>query len=692
MDRLPLRWKKLLELICMVAVIHMIAPSSSARAEEVSCRGGGSSFRCFRAEPGATGQVDSWIASINANIPSGQELVGYRHYDSVNLSENWLWCREANGRMTNAVRNFVVAEPMSTTDYRQTYCPTGEVRRWVRAGHVYRVPVSAIPTPGERDHNLATEVATQLRNGVVVTRERAVDVLSQCIANETDTTGMRPDRGETAECVSAGRDLVAQLPAMAAAPAPVVREVVRPSGYITMHDRAPSNQEAMPIWMLALFGAGLLFVGFAFGKFSSQTEIKSLKAKLERSGQLMKEKITEIDDLTKKFLKMPSSEELQVLRIRANLWEKLEDHYDDSYLDQKQREPQGLDVFSFDLMKGMIERWLKPPVENFRKEFEEVWASQGLSEYSPEYLRILLNSGRAFQASRDQSDKLALSSLQGEFGDTVEAIPLLKAEIARLMGELVEKNGAVIEVGRLQESFITSMQRLQTFAVHFGAQPDDFPLSDLSSEDSVMEFYQGVLEFVVRTARLAEEAWQRKYDQIVRENELLEEKDRELAPLLKDRKQRIEELDKVVHGLRQEIGKIKVTLHDEVTKNSQYRGLHFKVAEELGEVMVAHRKQAKVLTRTEAELELSIVQASHAEQFIKDSSREMHEFSGSLDALSVFDPTMNEFFQELRTKFEDLLIKVLNYQLPKTLQSNGTDAHPNGSVRMDVPYDATGTS
>lgn len=198
--------RKLILWLILVIITVGYSPIT-ALAEEVPCphQEDRVRYRCFRAEAGATGQVDSWIQRINQSIPEGQEQIGYRHYDNANLANGWLLCRESHNRYINQVRNFSRDTPMTTSDYTNQLCPasTGTVMRWVRAGKIYRVPRSAIPTPGDRQLAIEAQIQAREAHGGSLSLVELNAFLEQIHANEMDTTGMRPTREETSAAIAA---------------------------------------------------------------------------------------------------------------------------------------------------------------------------------------------------------------------------------------------------------------------------------------------------------------------------------------------------------------------------------------------------------------------------------------------------------------------------------------------------------
>ena len=615
--------RELIRLLCLAAAVWLFYPGGLARADEVSCPGRSQGFRCFRAESG-TGQVASWIADINRRVPAGQDRVELRHYDNANLDKNWLWCR-VNGQTVNPVRNFAREVPMSTTDYQQAYCPAGEVLRWVRQGHVYRVPVSAIPTPGERNTILAAELSQSLLSSTPPTRETLVSALTALESNETDMQGMRPDRLETAALVAAIRRSLESLPAVVEVPSePVVREVVRQGETTTI---AYVNEGFhYPWWVLALAGICTLMAGFYFGRYFRHGEITMVRRSREHQR-----------GLTAKERDLRVSAETRLMELAR----------------------EAVDTTSI----------------------VSVWSEVMSEPVNVDRVRIILKHGAAFERSQEQSGKKPMEEFLSSFGEDASALPLMKAEITRLNEENANFQGSVLEVARLTEWLQSFARRVLNFGRGCGVDPAEHPMPDLKTEDGITDFVQGVFDDIALKLRLKDDL---VADKIHRQSE----RSKQLRKGLREGIKRHRELARrwahreavEIPALRETIGLLHVQLSDEAKKVGQKMGAQHRLAESLSEV-------SGRLAFTERELERTMLGLDSAECLVKKLSGDalLRVYDGRLQLKERpgdhFDPQDRSLIAGLCEKAESALESLMGFTPHRAPQQRG----PNGTV-ITVPF------
>lgn len=517
--------RELTRLLCLAAAVWLFYPGGLARAEEVSCPGRDPGYRCFRAEPG-TGQIPAWIADINRRIPAGQDPVTLDHFDNANLAKNWLWCR-LNGRTINPVRNFERTEPMSTSDYREAYCPeegVGEVLRWVRQGHIYRVPVSAIPTPGERNIILAATLTESLLSSTPPTRETLVSALNELARNETDPNGMEPSRDQTATLAQViGRGVEILPPEVVEVPSePVEREVVRQGETTTIE--YVNEGFHYPWWILVLAGICMLMAGFYFGRYFRQAELTMVRGSREHQRALM---VKERD-----------------MRVHA-----------ETRLMELARE--AVDATSI----------------------VSVWSEVMSEPVNADRMRIILKHGAAFERSQEQSDKIPLTEFLSSFGEGESAVPLMKDEIAKLKQESAKFQGSVLEVARLTEWLQSFARRVLSFGREFGVDPVEHPMPDLKTEDGITDFVQGIFDDISHKLRLKDEA-------VADKNQRRDERSKQLRKHLRTGIKRHRELARQfanhqveIPVLREQISSLNFRLNDETMKTGKMHGLQFRVKE-----------------------------------------------------------------------------------------------------------------
>ena len=664
-----MKQKGLIRLLCLVAAIWLSLSGGTARADEVSCPGRSPGYRCFRADSG-TGQIAGWIADINRRIPADQDRVELRHYDNTNLAKNWLWCR-VNGRTVNPVRNFEREVPMSTTDYQQAYCPTGEVLRWVRQGHVYRVPVSAIPTPGERNTILATELTTRLLSDDQPTREELVSALSALESNETDMQGMRPDRQETAALIAAIRRSFESLPDVVVTPSePVVREVVRQGEVVTIEH--VNEGIHYPWWLLMVMSLGLVAVGILLGLALGSRRYGTAARALERERHQVSILLARNTELDNRLTQKPSTELVLAAQVKAERWDELHKYYDETYLQEKGISPRDVDAFSADRMKRMVENGLMPSRE---REILAAWNEAVNVPFTIERFEELIRHGAAFERSKEQSGKKPMEEFLSSFGEDSGAVPLMKAEITRLNEEAEQMHGSVLEVARLTEWLQSLMRRVQNFSRGFGVNLAEHPMPDLKNEDGITDFVQGIFDDISHKLRLRDEI-------VADKNQRRDERSKQLRHHLRTGIKRHRELVRQfanyqveIPVLREQISSLSFRLNDEMMKTGKMHGLQFRV-KELDQDLVSANE----------ELEKSVLCLEGALSFIRQlSDGDLLKLYEGLELLKKrpddhFGPQDRTVIVGLCTKAESVLESLMGFTPKAVPRSTG----PNG-IYASVP-------
>lgn len=618
--------RELTRLLCLAAAVWLFYPGGLARAEEVSCPGRDPGYRCFRAEPG-TGQIPAWIADINRRIPAGQDPVTLDHFDNANLAKNWLWCR-LNGRTINPVRNFERTEPMSTSDYREAYCPeegVGEVLRWVRQGHIYRVPVSAIPTPGERNVILAATLTESLLSSTPPTREILVSALNELARNEIDPNGMEPSRDQTATLAQVIGRGVEILPEVVEVPSePVEREVVRQGETTTI---AYVNEGFhYPWWVLALAGICSLMAGFYFGRYFRHGEITMVRRSREHQR-----------GLTAKERDLRVSAEARLMELAR----------------------EAVDTTSI----------------------VSVWSEVMSEPVNVDRVRVILKHGAAFERSQEQSGKKPMEEFLSSFGEDESALPLMKAEITRLNEENANFQGSVLEVARLTEWLQSFARRVLNFGRGFGVDPVEHPMPDLKTEDGITDFVQGVFDDIALKLRLKDDL---VADKIQRQSERGKQLRKGLREVIKRHRELARQWAhrEVVEmpALRETIGLLHVQLSDEAKKVGQKMGAQHRLAESLSEV-------SGRLAFTERELERTLLGLDSAESLVKKLSGDemLMVYDGLLQLKerpgNHFDPQDRSLIAGLCEKAESALESLMGFTPHRAPQQRG----PNGTV-ITVPF------